>query len=507
MNLSEKQFEIKFSDLISNIQMKAKPFPNDTPAKKRARKEKALSNYFYFKKTYFPHYADKPDGFFHRELDRLESNGTGKITGIAGPRSHGKTVDLGIIKPLWRSLRRELFFFIAIGANEDLSTERTASIKIEMMHNQRLINDFGMLSQNGHGEDSDFISRNGTRWLALGYGQPVRGKIFGSKRPDYILIDDFEDSKSTSKDMAEKKLSYIRGDAYGAGPDAGLLGKVIWLGNNTTADSAFNYLKTAYEESKSNNLVFRTYKAIMDNGKPLWPEAYTIDKLLQIKSAMGELEWERHMQQNPVILGKVFKKDWFRYYKELPKKFDAIVTYTDPAFGESKKSDFRAQMTIGLANGKYYLVDPWLRRSTIDVMLERMYMSHQSYQKSGIIVRYYMEANMWQALLWRFLKPLSAKYGYILPVQKIHNMVKKEIRIEQLQPLFEWGWILFPEERTPDLIELEKQFLVFPNNKAHDDGPDCFAEAVDILSKKNLDQDAKSNMSESLMSSKLKRMP
>ncbi len=75
---------------------------------------------------------------------------------------------------------------------------------------------------------------------------------------------------------------------------------------------------------------------------------------------------------------------------------------------------------------------------------------------------------------------MSETEGYLLPVNGVSSTVKKVERIEAITPLFEWGWILFPEERSNDLQLLEEQLLTFPQN-AHDDAPDALAQAINAL--------------------------
>ncbi len=323
--------------------------------------------------------------------------------------------------------------------------------------------------------ENDFVTKTNCRVLARGYKQNVRGLLHGPYRPDYIIIDDLEGHTAQNPRIAREKLSFVREEFFGALPMEDDRGIVLWLGNLTHADSALNYFKQICDEEPDNKeLKFILRKAIED-GKPLWPEAYTLERLQTIENAMGSIGFQRHYMMNPITEGIKFKKDWFRYYKTLPDHLERIVTFTDPAMGKSKGSDYRAIMTVGLAKGRYYLLEPWVRRDSINDMLSKMYRVDREYH-----TKLFMEDTMWQGILWEFIPPMSETEGYLLPVSGISSKVKKEERIEAMTPLFEWGWILFPETKSQDLNLLEEQLLTFPQNE-FDDAPDALAQAITCI--------------------------
>lgn len=469
---SRKDFEKKIQELINQIKDNTGVFIDDTPETQRKRRTKALDDYFFFKETYFPHYASKPSGKIHKAWHKLTEM-VECIVAIAGPRKHGKTVDLAVIKPIWKALKEEWKFIIFVSDNEDLSSERTVAIQCEFLYNNRIIQDFGEQFKVGKGEEDDFVISSGTRFMALGWKQPIRGKMHGRYRPDAIIIDDFENHMSINPTIARRKLSYIRGDAFGALPDKG--GIIIWLANLTSKDSAIAYLEKVIDDEKPENIHFKKYKAIKDNGEPLWPEGFTIDQLKKLEATMGTIEFQRHMMMNPIVEGVKFKVQWFKYNKLSIKQMERIVTAVDPSLGKSKGNDFKAIITMGLAQKRYWLIDAWIRKASINDMLRKMYQVDMT-----INTRLYMESNFWQSILWEFIPPFAAEFGYLLPVNPIENKLKKEDRIEKLQPLYEFGWVNHYPNRDEDLALLEEQLLSFPGHP-NDDGPDAESMAVECL--------------------------
>ncbi len=473
--MTNKEFDKKIQTLIENIKKDTTSFLNDTSEIQRIRKDKAEKDLFFFAKTYFPHYIKAKFGEPHKIMHR-ETNIRGQITTIAGFRGLGKTTLLSIIKPLWLALTGKIHFNVKVAKNKELAMERTIAIRVELLYNKRILHDFGKQLPVSSQEEHDFTIKEGTRFLAIGYKTGIRGKIHISHRPDYIDIDDLEDHNSYNPKIAQDKLQFVTEEAYGA-LDKGK-GFVVWLGNLTHQKSALNLFKKSTEDGKFTQRKMIIIKA--DDGKfnPTWKENYTKQDLKKIYNAMGKFGFERHMRMNPVVEGLKFKEEWFKYYNrsELQNiKFERIVAYCDPSLGEKTTSDYKAIMTIGYFNKKYYLLDCYIRKASIIEMLEYLYSLHNKYN-----ALLFMESNFWQKVIWDFIPKLGEKYNYLLPVQGVENKEKKEIRIERIQPIFEWGWILFLDEYSDDLQLLIDQILGFPAYP-NDDGPDALAGAFMAL--------------------------
>ncbi len=472
--LTNREFDKYVEQLVKTIKKHTTGFPNDTAHKQRIRKEKALSDFLFFAKTYFPHYIraqfGKPHKQMHEETEKL-----GQITAIAGFRGLGKTTLLSVIKPMWKALREEIFFNCKIAKSDDKAKERTAAIRAEFMHNECIKHDFG-LQVRPNSSDLDFTIKTGCRFLAMGYKTGVRGVINMTHRPDYIDIDDLEDHNSFNERIAKEKLQFVTEEAYGALEDG--LGYVIWLGNLTHQKSALNLF---YKSTKTGELEGRKMLIIkVDDGNfnPAWPEKHTREMLIKIYKTIGRFGYERHFRMNPLVEGLKFKEAWFRYYSPEDIEnvtFDKIVNYTDPSLGEKKTSDYKASMTVGYYKKKYYLLECYIRKASIIDMIKYLYYIHSKYN-----AHMYMEANFWQKVLWDYIPQLAEVFKYLLPVRGVINTEKKELRIERLEPYFEWGWLLFPIIETPEIALLKDQLLGFPNYP-NDDGGDALAGAVNEL--------------------------
>ncbi len=479
VQVTARNYEKLIQDLLASIKLEAIPFKESDPLSIAKRSGQALNDYEFFAQTYFPHYITRPFGQFHHDIIAATKRPK-TITAIAGPRAHGKSIILADTYPIWLMLRGDIHFAVFAGADELLAMERTGAIAAELRHNDRLIMDFGETLSNTYA-DSDFVTKNGCRFLARGYKQTIRGLTHGPFRPDYIVVDDLENHLAQNPKIAREKKEFVREECYGALPLDNDKGVVIWLGNLTHADSALAYFKADCDDEPDNPAIaFILRKAINDDGTPLWPEGYTLDDLRAIERAMGSIGFQRHFMMNPITEGIKFKADWFKYYDTLPERFDHIVSYCDPSLSAKSNADFKAIITLGLAKGRYYLIDCWIRRTSISAMLNKLYDLDAEFS-----TRLFMESVLWQKVLWEFIPPLSEGRGYLLPVAGIETRLPKDQRIEAITPLFEWGWILFPKDRSQDLKILEEQLLGFPQHP-NDDGPDALAGAIDCLKNHSL---------------------
>ena len=98
-------------------------------------------------------------------------------------------------------------------------------------------------------------------------------------------------------------------------------------------------------------------------GDPLWPEAFSLERLLKIKKAIGTRAWNCLYQQNPIGKeGSIVKYEWLRYYDKLPKKFKRIVQSWDTAFKPQQINDPSVCITFGETKTDYYVLDVFSKR-------------------------------------------------------------------------------------------------------------------------------------------------
>ena len=474
MYLTEQQFDRELAKLVKNIRTKATIFPDNSPDDIRRRKEAGGKDIFAFAKTYFPHYIDKPFGKFHKELHE-ETEAANEIRGIAAPHKFGKSVLLAIIKPIWGALYEKYHFVPIVSESENSAVLRTEAIRYEFIYNRRIINDFGEQVKYVAGAESDFVTKTNCRFLARGYKQKIRGVLHGPYRPEYIIVDDFEDIHSRNPKIAREKLEYIREEAFTALAEGGIL---VWLANLTSKTTAFYLLKKLLDESDQYlGIKVLIYKALDENQNPLWPEGgYTRAKLEQIKATIGRIGFQRRYQNEPIQEGIKIKAQWFRYYDQTPDKFDRIVVCCDPSWSKNKRNKAIVALGYTAKENRYYIIDVWIRKASINAMIRKLYDLDLNL-KSALL---FMEDNFMQNVLWDFIPPIAKEYGFPLPLSPYTSTVNKDLRIEKLEPLYENGNIFHPARKTEDLEMLEEQLTCYPDH-TDNDGPDVLSTAIEKI--------------------------
>jgi len=495
---NRKEFEDRIRELTATIRERAVVFPNDTADQQLARIKEAKCDPLYFARTYFPHYVTAEFADFHEEemrkaaeaLDGDES----QIIAEIWFRGGGKSSLLAIILPIWAAVTGKVMFTIHVGADRELSKERTVAIRLEYQHNARLRHDYPEIAMDeGIGEETDFNTPTNVRYRAQGYRQTIRGKMNGPHRPRLIIVDDLEGHTDTNPRIARQKYEFVTEEAFGAFGEKG--GVLIWLGNLTNSQSALNQFVKKCEQEPDNRFVrVRAVRAVED-GKSAWESAYPLKKLEAIQAVIGKHGFDRHYLMKPGIDGDVFKEDWLlqynphnRWNQELAGKIKNVginivlpswedlqvartVTYCDPSLGGGETNDYKAIVTLAQFGGLYYVVDICLRRMSILDMLDYMYQVDKRFR-----TRHFMESNFWQKIIWQFLPQKAEEYEYMLPVSGVESRLKKEERILMLEPLYQWGHIINCTVGD-DWEQMKEQLVGFPHAE-YDDGPDALAGAV-----------------------------
>ncbi|MGC2691655.1 MAG: phage terminase large subunit, partial [Desulfobaccales bacterium] len=423
---------------------------------------------------------------------------------VAAPREFAKTTITSFGYVLHQICHSRRHFIIIASDTEDLASDLTGYIYLELLHNERLKCDFGELVRD-HWAVDDFVTLTDVRLKARGRGQRLRGLKHKQHRPDLIILDDLEnDQQARSPDLVKKLLSWITGAVY---PAIEASGSLFWIGTILARKSAL-YTAIHSEEEPWKHWSRRLYRALnekvqsskfkvqsskTENQKPengkrktenglvsLWPSRHPVPKLIEQKRLMGSLAFNREKQNNPVDEEGVFQEDWFRFYHsaDLTGKDLLVAGFFDPSIGIGEASDYKALVTVGLERQEmiFYVLDAYIRRGSLDEALRAACARHEQW-------RYWLlgvEDNLFQKLLLREFDRLGRERGVILPVRGVTAKTAKETRISRLSALVERGQIRFCRGQGNQDLLLE-QLLYFPAKTVHDDGPDALEGAIALL--------------------------
>ena len=246
---------------------------------------------------------DLPVPKFHKDVFLLMTMIDWLYFVCAIPRDHAKTT-LARLACVWYFLFSHVRFIVYISSSHEMAVPSVNAI-MDFMQSPNFVEIFGMpefeVKQDGKGYYK-FKLRGKTCILkAFGAGQHVRGLNIDGVRPQLAVCDDFEDNKN----IATEQL-FLNLKRWFYGPFKKALDKrwhkIIQLGNMISPKSLL------YLHCKSRFWHSRLYGCLLSNGKPLWEDVWTIEKLkqdFQQYQEMGTVDiWFAEMMNLPIMGSK-----------------------------------------------------------------------------------------------------------------------------------------------------------------------------------------------------------
>jgi predicted phage terminase large subunit-like protein len=208
-----------------------------------------------------------------------------------------------------------------------------------------------------------------------------------------------------------------------------------------------------------------------EEGEALWPEWYSRETLEQIRRVQSSRVWNSLYQQRPVAeKGNIFKRDWWRWYRELGDDYDVKIHSWDTAFKDGSTNDYSVCMTMGLKNGNIYLIDRWKGRLEFpDLKRLASAMSYRD-KVDAVLVE---DRSSGQSLI----QELRRESGIgVIPVKVDRDKVS---RSNAVTPLIEGGRVFLPEWGTwvEDYLDV---MTAFPAGE-YDDDVDATTQGLSYL--------------------------
>jgi len=469
------------------------PFWPEGETKQQKRLERAAADPLYFCRTYLPHYFSHAPAPFHYELVAMMEFRPAPLESVAGagdginsappevavpavaaaPREFAKTTVCAfgyVIHQICFGRRR----FIIIGSDtDDLASDLTGYLYLELLYNERLHQDFGELVKANRKVD-DFVTLNDIRVKSRGRGQRLRGLKHKQWRPDLIILDDLEnDLNVRNPEIVAQILDWVKSAVYPS-LDAG--GNLMIIGTILRWKSALHLMLTSPEEPYC-HFQRRIYRALQEDGSSLWETRHPVDRLKKQKQFMGTVAFNREKLNEPAPEGGFFKEEWIHYYHpDILKDRDLVaVGFFDPSLETGAASDYKAFITVGWDPQEmvFYVMDAFIQKTTLDQTLRAICNRQQEYGCRVLGV----EDNLFQRLLLKEFDRLGQERGQVLPLKGVTHRIAKETRVAALSPLLERGKIRFIRGHSDQELLIE-QLLYFPSRTLHDDGPDALEGAI-----------------------------
>ena len=208
-------------------------------------------------------------------------------------------------------------------------------------------------------------------------------------------------------------------------------------------------------------------------GEPLWPERYDAAALQKIRDDVGELVWAGLFQQRPSPLeGSMVKKDWLRWWRQLPKRFDEVIQSWDLAFKGDADSSYVVGQVWGRVGADCYLLEQF--RSQVDF--------------PATLAAFETMTEKWPRARTKLVEDkangaaLIATLGRKIPgIVAIKPKGAKEARLLAVSAALESGNVYLPDPSMYPWVErLVAELLTFPR-AAHDDQVDALTQALSRL--------------------------
>ncbi len=208
-------------------------------------------------------------------------------------------------------------------------------------------------------------------------------------------------------------------------------------------------------------------------GELLWPERFGPVEIAALKADLGSYQAAGQLQQRPSPAeGGLVKRNWWKFYDELPANLTNWLISVDAAFNGNADSDFVVMQVWAKTGALYYLVDQERGQWDFPTTKKRFRDLCDRYPQANKKV---VERKANGAAIIDSLR--TSIPGIIGEVP--HE--SKEARVHAVSPTIESGNVLLPNPDThPWVGSLIEEFAQFPNG-AHDDMVDCTTQALKHL--------------------------
>lgn len=363
--------------------------------------------------------------------------------------------------------------------------------KVFFESNPRYISDYSRQQRIGSWTSSEFITKEGAAFRALGWGESPRGTRNENVRPDLIIIDDIDtDEECRNQDIMTRKINWIEQALI---PTRSISEPLLLIvnGNIIHENCIVNKLK---EKSDYFSLV-----NIQDaKGNSTWPSKNSQQDIDRVLNSISYESAQKEYFNNPMDHTVTFKNIQFKKTPDL-KSCDLCI-YCDPSTSNRDNGSGSDKAIVLLAKHHldYYVVRAFLDTMNISSFIDSIFELYTyGLKSSGKEIPVYIENNSLQnpffegLLLPEIYRQIEQK-GVFLPI--IPDATTKEnkySRIElTLEPLVRLGHFYLNEDQKENLhmAKLHAQFKAAHPKLKKLDGLDACQGAVEKLKQRAMIQ-------------------
>jgi hypothetical protein len=440
-------------------------------------------------KYYFPNYYTSEAADFHKKSTKLVMSKPELYLVRSWARELSKS-GRTMFEVLKLALTGKKKNILLISNSADNAERLLLPYKGILERNNRIISDYGVQKKIGSWEASEFKTRKGVSFRAIGAGQSPRGTRNDASRPDVILIDDIDtDEFCRNPELVKERVKWIEQALIPTRSiSTGLL--LIACGNIIAKYCCITEMGKKADKWDVVNIRDK-------EGKSSWPQKNTEEAINRVESSISHESFQKEYCNNPMDGGDTFKEMLFDKCPML-KTCEAVVIYADPSpsESESKNSSCKAIVVVGRKGMKYYIYKVWLNQMGNAQFCEFLFEAYDICKKAGVDTVYiYIENNtlqnpFYEQVLLPHIYRISNEKNIFLPVRPDdRKKPAKPVRIEgTLEPINRAGNLILNknEENNPHMIRLAAQFSSFTMKAKMIDGPDAVEGGVKIIQDKEI---------------------
>ena len=439
------------------------------------------ASFYWFFHIYFAHYIKFPTAEFQKEMMRLASDPEIEQLVVCAFRESGKSTIITTALPLWSivgNLQKK--FIVICSQTQAQARQHLANIVSELENNELIHKDFWPYDydKNDTGVTAINLTRYNAKIIAISKEQSVRGARHGQHRPDLIIADDIEDSRSTrTKEARDATFHWYTSEILPLGSENT---KYVTVGNLLHEDSLIMRLRNGIESGKRSG-IFQFYPIEDADETPLWSERFpnheAIKKLEKKIADPIRFEKEYRLRIIPDE-DQIICRDDIHYYDPEGPFLDNHKCYcravgVDLAISQKDSADYTAMIHIYVAideNGKivrYYVTGkPNLVNERLDFTqtLDKIKFFNDKFRPT-----FYVETTGYQEALVQALKDDN-----VIDIEPYKPNQDKRARLNMIANYIKTGKIVFNIKGCEDLIT---QLVGFGVEK-HDDLVDALTCAI-----------------------------
>jgi predicted phage terminase large subunit-like protein len=439
----------------------------------RKQRTKASNNFMDFVGEMWPNFIH---GDHHAKMAKAfeeVANGTCKRLIINMPPRHTKSEFASYMLPSW--------FLGKYPHKKVIQTSHTAELAVGFGRKVRNLVDSEAYKRVFPDVELQSDSKAAGRWntnhggdyFAIGIGGAVTGK-----GADLLIIDDPHSEQEAALAQFNPEIYDKTYEWYTSGPRQRLQpggAIVIVMTRWSLRDLTAQVIKAAAARGGDEWKVIE-FPAILDSGRPLWPEFWSLKELEVLREELPNSKWQaQYMQQPTSDSSAIIKREWWKVWPhENPPQCEFIIQSWDTAHEKKTVNDYSACTTWGVwfneednMNPHVILLDAYKERLEFPALKKKAYEMYQEYEPDTCLIeKKAAGAPLIQELRWMGLS--VAEYSPGKGQDKIS-------RLNSVADLFASGKVWAPETRWAE--ELVDEVASFPSGE-HDDLVDSMTLAL-----------------------------